>query len=314
MAAGIVERGGRVTIFCAAYAGAAASRSATASSRAPRLQAVGLPRGPAGAALRRPRPRRRRRRRAERPAVLLALGHPQTRDRPGAPRAPRAVARRLSRVNGQVGWWIERPLAPRLYRRSQYVAVSRATRDGAPSLGVRGPRVAVVHNGTDMVRQRAGNSAHPRICVVGRLVPHKQVEHAIDAARRAARGAPRPAAHGRGRRLVGGTTCTVTPPSARPASRSSSRARRRGAQTGDLRGVLGDGAAVAQGGLGPRGRGGRRARHADRRLPTARRDPRVHRRRPLGAAGERRRTDRRHLRSVLGEAGLRTACRRAPTR
>ena len=28
----------------------------------------------------------------------------------------------------------------------------------------------------------AGKSAHPTMCVVGRLVPHKQVEHAIDAA------------------------------------------------------------------------------------------------------------------------------------
>ena len=29
---------------------------------------------------------------------------------------------------GRVGWWIERRLAPALYRTSQYVAVSRATR------------------------------------------------------------------------------------------------------------------------------------------------------------------------------------------
>ena len=32
-------------------------------------------------------------------------------------------------LTGRIGWWIERRLAPWLYRRDQYVAVSRATRD-----------------------------------------------------------------------------------------------------------------------------------------------------------------------------------------
>lgn len=84
---------------------------------------------------------------------------------------------------GRLGWWIERRLAPWLYRRSQYVAVSRATRDELIGLGVDGSRIAVVHNGTDpapAVEER--RSETPTVCVVGRLVPHKQVEHAIDAA------------------------------------------------------------------------------------------------------------------------------------
>jgi glycosyltransferase involved in cell wall biosynthesis len=82
---------------------------------------------------------------------------------------------------GRVGWWIESRLAPRLYRRSQYVAVSHATRAELQHLGVTGPRIAVVHNGTDpVVPTRVGKSATPTVCVVGRLVPHKQVEHAID--------------------------------------------------------------------------------------------------------------------------------------
>src|SRR5262245_26833443 len=84
---------------------------------------------------------------------------------------------------GRVGWWIESRLSPRLYRRCQYVAVSRATREELRQLGVTGPRVAVVHNGTDqLVNVETTKSTHPSICVVGRLVPHKQVEHAIDAA------------------------------------------------------------------------------------------------------------------------------------
>ena len=85
-------------------------------------------------------------------------------------------------LTGRVGWFIERRLAPRLYRRSQYVAVSRATRSELQALGVRGPRVAVVHNGTDPVLPvEGGKSETPLVAVVGRLVPHKQVEHAIDA-------------------------------------------------------------------------------------------------------------------------------------
>lgn len=85
-------------------------------------------------------------------------------------------------LTGRVGWWIERRLAPWLYRRSQYVAVSRATRGELRELGVRGPRVAVVHNGTDPhVAVAPGKASVPTLAVVGRLVPHKQVEHAIDA-------------------------------------------------------------------------------------------------------------------------------------
>ena len=84
---------------------------------------------------------------------------------------------------GKVGWAIESRLSPRLYRSCQYVAVSRATRDELVPLGVDRRRVAVVHNGTDpVVATGVGKSTHPTIAVVGRLVPHKQVEHAIDAA------------------------------------------------------------------------------------------------------------------------------------
>jgi glycosyltransferase involved in cell wall biosynthesis len=82
---------------------------------------------------------------------------------------------------GRVGWWLESRAAPRLYRRSQYVAVSRATRAELAQLGVDGARVAVVHNGTDPPLAAEGpRSPTPTLCVVGRLVPHKRVEHAVD--------------------------------------------------------------------------------------------------------------------------------------
>lgn len=83
---------------------------------------------------------------------------------------------------GRIGWWIESRVAPRLYRRSQYVAVSQATRLELVELGVDRDRITIIHNGNDPAPMvEAARSATPRICVVGRLVPHKQVEHAIDA-------------------------------------------------------------------------------------------------------------------------------------
>ena len=85
-------------------------------------------------------------------------------------------------ITGRVGWWIESRFAPRLYRHCQYVAVSQATREELVGLGVDEDRIAVVHNGTDPALPMADvKSDVPSVCVVGRLVPHKRVEHAIDA-------------------------------------------------------------------------------------------------------------------------------------
>ncbi|MEV5003076.1 glycosyltransferase family 4 protein [Nocardioides sp. LML1-1-1.1] len=85
-------------------------------------------------------------------------------------------------LTGRVGWWLESRLAPWLYRRSRYVAVSEATRGELAELGVDPARVTVVHNGTEPAPLTApGKAEAPTVAVVGRLVPHKQVEHAIDA-------------------------------------------------------------------------------------------------------------------------------------
>ena len=86
-------------------------------------------------------------------------------------------------LSGRIGWWVESWLAPRLYRHKQYVAVSRATRAELATLGVDPARVAVVHNGAaPALSDRPSKTEHPSICVVGRLVPHKRVELAVDAA------------------------------------------------------------------------------------------------------------------------------------
>lgn len=83
---------------------------------------------------------------------------------------------------GTVGWWIERRLAPVFYRGCQYIAVSRATRSELIGLGVAKARIAVVHNGTvsppDLDPTK---TPYPSLVVVSRLVPHKQIEHAIAA-------------------------------------------------------------------------------------------------------------------------------------
>lgn len=85
-------------------------------------------------------------------------------------------------VIGHFGWWLESWLAPRLYRRRRYVTVSEASRHDLIGLGVEADRIDVIHNGIDVpqphhVQPRANV---PTVCVLGRLVPHKQVEHALE--------------------------------------------------------------------------------------------------------------------------------------
>ena len=81
-----------------------------------------------------------------------------------------------------VGWWLESRVAPRVYRRSAYVAVSESTRAELAGLGVAADRTVVIHNGTDVVVDPdVERSPTPLITVLGRLVPHKRVEFAIDA-------------------------------------------------------------------------------------------------------------------------------------
>jgi glycosyltransferase involved in cell wall biosynthesis len=87
----------------------------------------------------------------------------------------------FGRLGGAVGWWLESVLAPRLYRRSRYVTVSTATAEELVGLGVDPARLAVVRNAVEPAPPVAAvRSAVPRLVVLGRLVPHKRVEHAIE--------------------------------------------------------------------------------------------------------------------------------------
>jgi glycosyltransferase involved in cell wall biosynthesis len=82
---------------------------------------------------------------------------------------------------GRIGWFVESRVVPRLYRRVPVVTVSEASRSDLVSLGFAATRLDVVRNGTpELPSPRTGRASSPRLCVLSRLVPHKQVEHAVD--------------------------------------------------------------------------------------------------------------------------------------
>jgi glycosyltransferase involved in cell wall biosynthesis len=84
-------------------------------------------------------------------------------------------------LRGHLGWWIESWLAPRLYRGQRYVTVSESSKADLVALGIPADRIVVIRNGIDVPHpsRLRPRSSTPRICVLGRLVPHKQVEHAL---------------------------------------------------------------------------------------------------------------------------------------
>lgn len=87
-------------------------------------------------------------------------------------------------VLGRLGWFVESVVSPRVHRRSQYLTVSLPSSRDLTDLGVDGSRIAVVRNGLDEAPAATltlPRSVAPRIAVLSRLVPHKQIEDALDA-------------------------------------------------------------------------------------------------------------------------------------
>ena len=86
----------------------------------------------------------------------------------------------------KLGWWLESTVSPRVHRRNQYLTVSLPSADELIALGVDRERIAVVRNGADEIplSVREGDestrTAHPSLSVLSRLVPHKQIEDALD--------------------------------------------------------------------------------------------------------------------------------------
>ncbi|RRR43092.1 glycosyltransferase family 1 protein [Mycolicibacter terrae] len=87
-------------------------------------------------------------------------------------------------VLSRIGWLVESKLSPWLNRRNQYLTVSLPSARDLIELGVGAERIAVVRNGLDEAPAAtlAGPRADtPRVVVLSRLVPHKQIEDALDA-------------------------------------------------------------------------------------------------------------------------------------
>ncbi|MCV7281602.1 glycosyltransferase family 4 protein [Mycolicibacterium flavescens] len=87
-------------------------------------------------------------------------------------------------VVGRLGWFVESKLSPRAHRRNQYVTVSPPSARDLTSLGVRPGQIAVVRNGLDEAPPStltAERASTPRVVVLSRLVPHKQIEDALEA-------------------------------------------------------------------------------------------------------------------------------------
>jgi glycosyltransferase involved in cell wall biosynthesis len=91
----------------------------------------------------------------------------------------------FGRTLAAIGWWLESGVSPRVHRGCQYVAVSEVTRRELVELGVAEHAIAVVHNGTRPVPDgQPPRDPQPHLVVLGRLVPHKRVEHALLAVQR----------------------------------------------------------------------------------------------------------------------------------
>jgi glycosyltransferase involved in cell wall biosynthesis len=85
-------------------------------------------------------------------------------------------------VLGRLGWFVESRLSPRVNRRNQYVTVSLPSARDLVALGVDNERIAVVRNGLDEAPAQTLSGPHaagPRVVVLSRLVPHKQIEDAL---------------------------------------------------------------------------------------------------------------------------------------
>lgn len=88
-------------------------------------------------------------------------------------------------VAARLGWFLESRIAPAVYRGVQYVTVSGRSRDELVELGVDPGAITVIHNGTDPAKAvDTPRATSPTLVVLGRLVPHKQVEHAVHVASR----------------------------------------------------------------------------------------------------------------------------------
>lgn len=82
----------------------------------------------------------------------------------------------------RVGWFLESRVAVRANRSNSYIAVSEVTRSELVALGVAREHITVAYNGMPSAPEFSLRtpSLSPTLVVLSRLVPHKQIEHAIE--------------------------------------------------------------------------------------------------------------------------------------
>lgn len=81
---------------------------------------------------------------------------------------------------GRIGWFVESRMVPVLYHGRPFLTVSDASARDLVAIGVDPEQVTVVRNGvTALPDELVVESPTPRLAVLSRLVPHKQIEHAL---------------------------------------------------------------------------------------------------------------------------------------
>lgn len=83
------------------------------------------------------------------------------------------------KVLSRLGWFLESKVSPKVHQGCRYITVSESSRRELQSLGVRD--ITVILNGVDPVPEFAPLAVDGvHLVTLSRLVPHKQIEHAMD--------------------------------------------------------------------------------------------------------------------------------------
>lgn len=90
------------------------------------------------------------------------------------------------RLLATVGWFIESKVSPYIHRNTPVVTVSEPSRLELAELGFPLRNIEIIRNGIDPLPcsiPQLPNDGKQHVVTLSRLVPHKQIEHAIDAVR-----------------------------------------------------------------------------------------------------------------------------------
>lgn len=84
-------------------------------------------------------------------------------------------------ILARLGWFLESRVVPALYRHNTWVTVSEASKRDLEKLGIHGAHI--IENGVDPLPEHVPTlerEADIHLVTLSRLVPHKQIEHAMD--------------------------------------------------------------------------------------------------------------------------------------